>query len=334
MNININTNIQEISGKQIKYQEGNKIFKRKDLLEQGSIKDVYNTNNKHYVWCQIRLIGTNYDTIMKEIKFMKELNHPQIINYFCWWKEDENIIMIVPKMKCTLQDIIDSWYDKDNEIYQPNYLSIWSYIQQLITILIYLKSKLIVHCDIKPSNVFLDFKSKIVLGDLGCAMYSCDENVRGTPWFIAPETWNGKGTCKSDIWSLGMLIINLATGKYPYSESNPLQIYNKHKKGILPVEFREINYINPQLYLFLKTILKTDESKRPEITKLSKILITQKNIIVFEMKNCEKTDTIVQELLEEKLINFQEINWAKNIINSQRNIPIEESNYDSGIGFD
>ncbi|KAM7455455.1 hypothetical protein BLSTO_03790 [Blastocystis sp. subtype 1] len=89
--------------------------------------------------------------------------------------------------------------------------------------LYYLHQHNIIHRDIKPDNLFLSESGVIKLGDFGLAVqleHSCSKrNTQcGTSWYIAPERYRGGTEMKSDVWSLGITLIELAEGKNPFAE--------------------------------------------------------------------------------------------------------------------
>lgn len=80
----------------------------------------------------------------------------------------------------------------------------------------------------------------IKLGDFGLAVQldnskSVRNTVCGTPWFMAPEVYNGATEVKSDVWALGITLIELAEGKNPYAGlKSSAEIMNKVLTGPSP----------------------------------------------------------------------------------------------------
>lgn len=99
--------------------------------------------------------------------------------------------------------------------------------QQVLNGLMYLhKIKHQVHRDIKPDNVLVSSSGAVKLSDfgitkdLGVTIGICNTFV-GTVIYMSPERINGKKySYSSDLWSLGLMLIELATGKYPYPKTN------------------------------------------------------------------------------------------------------------------
>ncbi len=100
----------------------------------------------------------------------------------------------------------------------------------------------IVHCDLKPSNVFIDTEGRIKLLDFGLAQFTRDitpaevvkrAHLGGTPLYMAPEQWRGEPPdVRTDIWGAGMLLFELLVGQPPY-RMNPSQ---KLRERILSAE--------------------------------------------------------------------------------------------------
>jgi serine/threonine protein kinase len=104
------------------------------------------------------------------------------------------------------------------------------FAKQLITALDYLHNHKIVHKDLKCANVLLTSKGVLKLSDFGCSkgfdhtisfVYYEKEGSKtqkGTSYWMSPETIvEGNYTRKTDIWSLGCTLLELATGQNPWS---------------------------------------------------------------------------------------------------------------------
>ena len=73
----------------------------------------------------------------------------------------------------------------------------------------------------KPDNMFISESGVIKLGNIGDLFFrqqlqSSRRDVYGTVFYMAPEVFDGEMELKSDIWSLGVSLIELAEGKNPY----------------------------------------------------------------------------------------------------------------------
>lgn len=91
----------------------------------------------------------------------------------------------------------------------------------------------VIHCDIKPANLFLAANGAAMLGDFGIAtdtrMYQAKKGVSGTPLFMAPELWNEKPPDRrSDLYALGATAHLLATGAPPFAAGSAVALCLAH----------------------------------------------------------------------------------------------------------
>jgi len=101
----------------------------------------------------------------------------------------------------------------------------------------------IVHRDIKPANILITESGDPMLSDFGIAkLFEADQTTNltgtgmlvGTPEYMAPEQWDGKSNPQSDLYSLGIVLYEMVTGRKPYIADTPVSLLLKQATEPLP----------------------------------------------------------------------------------------------------
>ncbi len=124
-----------------------------------------------------------------------------------------------------------------------------------------------IHRDVKPANLMLDADGRVVLTDFGIAkivtgvQFTASGGMVGTPAYMAPEQGLGEaGDERSDIYSLGVILFQLSTGKLPFEAETPLATILKHLNEPLPSP----RALNPDLSEDIELIILKAMAKEPD----------------------------------------------------------------------
>ncbi|KAJ2336451.1 Protein kinase of the Mitotic Exit Network, partial [Coemansia sp. RSA 2681] len=170
---------------------------------------------------QILLEGQDVDNmedIMQEVELLKSLSSPRIVRYHGFVKTDTHLNLVMEYVENgSLSATLKSFGSFPEKL-------VLAYAVKIIEGLIYLHGRDVVHCDLKACNILTTKQGNTKLTDFGVSLNlklrkPGDESVvAGTPYWMAPEIIQLDGACMaSDIWSLGCTVIELLTGKPPYS---------------------------------------------------------------------------------------------------------------------
>lgn len=207
----------------------------KDPIGSGSFSEVYkgcHKNTKQIVAVKaIRAMDQkNIDRIMTEINIMRSLDHKYIVKlYDVIHMQNEKKIYII--MEYCGSGTLEKYMHADNLLGE---CTVRKYFKCIRSGLKYLRSKDILHRDIKPHNILLTENNIAKISDFGLSITLENDRLTntlcGSPIYMAPEVLldNIYGV-KTDLWSVGVMLYQLIYGFHPFSFKNMHELMHEIK---------------------------------------------------------------------------------------------------------
>ncbi len=209
------------------------------------------------------------DRFKREAKSVAALRHPNIIQVFDYDHQGDTYYMVMeyidgPTLRAALEDM----HRRREEVPLDVALRIVSDVGAALS---YAHEAGVVHRDVKPANILLERSGRVILTDFGVAKIltgtkvTVTGTVLGTPAYMSPEQGMGEhGDSRSDIYSLGVVLYELATGRLPFDADTPLAVLLKHVHDPLPLP-RQLNPSLPEEVerIILKALAKDPSDRYP-----------------------------------------------------------------------
>ena len=199
----------------------------------GRVRISKNKKTNEYVAMKIMkkveiLKSKQADHIANEIKILSMIDHPFVIKFDGFTQDDKYLYLAL--------ELINGGelftYLRGVGRFPVDQARV--YIAQIVSIFEYLHSKNIIYRDLKPENILIHKSGYLKLTDFGFAkiVEGRTYTLCGTPEYLAPEIILNKGHGKPvDWWTCGILLYEMIAGIDPFSDDDPMMVYQKILKG-------------------------------------------------------------------------------------------------------
>ena len=214
--------------------------------------------------------------LKRELQIARELDHPNVVNIFDSMelrRKSDGKLQGFMLMEFIDGENLRDYVTKNN----PTFGQRVEVCEQICSGLNYIhrhrlkdgRYHSIVHRDIKPENILITKQSQVKIVDFGLSVeekafsFLRSKSRAGTPRYMAPEQIKGKRIDeRSDIYSLGVCMYELFTGKVPYDAKDRKEIMKMHISSKVEPELP--HKVNPQIPLPLSRIIMPALEKEPE----------------------------------------------------------------------
>ncbi|CAG0896447.1 unnamed protein product [Cyprideis torosa] len=269
------------------------VFTAEDLLDQGEIgrgaygyvnKMVHSKSGREMAVKRIRSTVDEREQkeLLMDLKVVKDTNDcPNIVQFYGATFKEGDCWICMELMDISLDKLYKYVHDYLGDCIPENILG--KIALSTLWALDYLKDKMkIIHRDVKPSNILMGREGQIKLCDFGISGKLVDSIAKtrdaGCRPYMAPERIDPQMAphgydVRSDVWSLGISLIEVSTGKFPYPKWNsvfeqlhqvvnrdPPQLTNEGRDGFEPFSEDYLEFVN--------TCLIKDTKKRPKYSQL------------------------------------------------------------------
>jgi calcium-dependent protein kinase len=261
----------------------NNIYKFKEVLGKGSfgvvrtgyrIKEI--SPHKIYAIKSIdktKISQRDIDNLEKEIDIISSLDHPNIARFYETF-HDERYFHIVTEL-CRGKELSKLLKQNGGKLNERKCRII---IMKILHAINYCHSHGIVHCDLKPDNIIFESPNEeeenediLNLLDLKLLDFGLSSRIKkneklnntvGTAYFIAPETIKGEYDEKCDVWSIGVILYYILSGKFPFTGNSNFEIFEKIQKSE-PVFKNLFKDVSQNAIDFIKKCLVKNPNERP-----------------------------------------------------------------------
>jgi eukaryotic-like serine/threonine-protein kinase len=211
------------------------------------------------------------DRFVREARSAARLSHPHVVGVFDQGEDNGTLFLAMEYVPgCTLRDVIN----EQGALPPSRALAL---LEPMVSALAAAHDAGIVHRDVKPENVLLTDDGRVKVADFGLARAVTNATstatsggvLIGTVSYIAPElVTDGSADARSDVYSAGVLLYEMLTGRKPHQGETPIQIAYKHVHEDVPAPSHTVGGIPAYLDALVARSTARQRDSRPADAKV------------------------------------------------------------------
>jgi len=207
-----------------------------------------------------RMVAQMEKSLQECILQTKLLDHPNIVKLLTVDIIEGTILMVMEYVEGTdLEKLLDK-HDK------LDLKTAMKYLRQVLSALEFAHRHMVIHRDIRPSNILINEEDNVKITDFGTSTLLSDRQYAttriGSPPYMAPEQFEGRAVLASDIYSAGCLFYEMAAGLPPIVMANPMEIYKKAKSSDYAPLIKKVPSIPPGINRIISKTLEPEINNR------------------------------------------------------------------------
>ena len=238
--------------------------------------------------------------IINELSILQKMDHPNILKIFEFYTTPKSYNLIIEL--CSGGKLVEELTEKGT----LNEKSVAYIIYQLLSAINYCHKMKIIHRNLKPENILISKREKddllyVKIGGFATAKMNeegiIEKKIKETSYYFAPEIISNNYDEKCDIWSIGVIMYLLLSGRLPFSGENDIEINEKILKGKYDLKISAFKNISLEAIDLIKNLLIVNPLARINAKDALNHIWFQK-LKIKELFNEIKNKNTIQKLLE------------------------------------
>lgn len=203
-----------------------------------------------------------------EAQLIARLEHPHIVPLYDFWREPNNAFLVMRWLRG------GNLYETIRDHGARPLPDVVRMLDQIASALAAAHHQGVIHQDITPANILFDERQNAYLADFGIARdlvtaweMDSSDTLYGSPAYIAPERFEqDESTPQTDIYSLGIVLYEMLTGRHPFYAPTTAQLINHQKYATLPPLAQHSSGLPPMLDpVLLRATAKIPRLRHPDV---------------------------------------------------------------------